>query len=124
MLDEAAGQDPDSVLEARLDRGERIPGFGHAIYRRRDPRLEPLLRAVRRLPDPAQRMATVDALLLAAGTRLARHPNVDVGLGALTYGAGLPADAPLFAIARIAGWTAHRIEELAERPIRYRGLGR
>ena len=36
--------------------------------------------------------------------------------------AELPRDCPIFAVARIAGWAAHYDEELAERPVRYRGL--
>ena len=53
-----------------------------------------------------------------------RRPNVDLGLGALSFVGDLPADVPLFATARIAGFAAHLIEELQERPLRYRGLAR
>jgi citrate synthase len=59
-----------------------------------------------------------------AGVRLTRPPNIDLGLGALAFIADLPPDVPLFAIARIAGFAAHLTEELAERPLRYRGLAR
>jgi len=116
--------DTHAVLADRLDRSERIPGFGHAVYRQRDPRVDPLLHAVRQLPDHDGRIPVIEALLDVAGARLTHHPNVDLGLGALTYVAQLPHDAPLFPIARIAGLTAHRIEELDERPLRFRGLSR
>ena len=53
-----------------------------------------------------------------------RQPNVDLGVGALLFVGGLPADVPLFAVARIAGFAAHLDEELQERPLRYRGLAR
>ncbi len=46
------------------------------------------------------------------------------GVGALAFVGGLPADVPLFAVARIAGFAAHLDEELQERPLRYRGLAR
>jgi citrate synthase len=49
-------------------------------------------------------------------------PNVDLALAALTWVTGMPADAgvTLFTVARVAGWTAHYLEELTERPLRFR----
>jgi citrate synthase len=79
---------------------------------------------VRALPDPHQRIDVVDDLLAETGGRLTRRPNVDLGLGALTFVAGLPADVEPFAVARLAGFAAHLQEELEERPLRYRGLAR
>jgi citrate synthase len=64
----------------------------------------------------------VDAVVAAAGERMAHQPNVDLALGALTWLAGLDADVPIFAVARIAGWGAHHAEELTERPVRFRGV--
>ena len=55
---------------------------------------------------------------------MTKRPNVDLGLGALTFVAGLPGDIPLFAVARIAGFAAHLQEEMRERPVRYRGIAR
>ena len=69
-------------------------------------------------------LPAVNELLDVSGALVSQHPNVDLSLGALTYVAGLPADVPLFAIARLAGWTAHYLEELEERPLRFRGLAR
>jgi len=110
------------VVARRLNAGERIPGFGHKIYKGDDPRLVPLLEAVATLPDPHGRAAVLDELLREAGARLVQRPNIDLGLGALAYIGRLPADVPLFAVARIAGFAAHLIEERAERPLRYRGI--
>jgi citrate synthase len=53
---------------------------------------------------------------------MTKHPNVELGLGALTFVAGLPADVEVFPVARLAGFAAHLQEELAERPGRYRGV--
>jgi len=105
-------------------RGERLPGFGHSVYRRGDPRFEPLLGAVRRIPAPAERLRIVDEVIAEAGRSIGHLPNIDLALGALYHVADLPADAPVFAVARVAGWAAHYDEELGERPVRFRGLSR
>lgn len=110
------------VLHRLRSDGRRVPGFGHKIYRNRDPRFELLLDRVRAVPDRLGRMSVVDDTVAAAAPLVSRAPNVDLALGALSYVAGLPADIPLFAIARIAGWTAHHLEELEAPPVRFRGL--
>jgi citrate synthase len=48
--------------------------------------------------------------------------NVDLALAAVTWATGMPTDAgrTIFTIARVAGWTAHYLEELRERPLRFR----
>lgn len=112
------------AVAAVLRAGRRLPGFGHAVYRTADPRLGPLLDAVRDLPDRDGPLGAVDALLAESGRVLGKVPNVDLGLGALLHVGGLPDDAPIFAVARIAGWAAHHAEEATERPARYRGITR
>ena len=49
-------------------------------------------------------------------------PNVDLALAAMALATGMPPDAgrTIFTVARVAGWTAHYVEELDERPLRYR----
>jgi citrate synthase len=112
------------VLDELRAARQRIAGFGHKIYRQRDPRFDLLLGKVRQLPDPQRRLPIVESLLVEAGASVPQHPNIDLALGALHFVGGFPADTPLFAIARTAGWTAHYLEELDERPVRYRGLAR
>jgi citrate synthase len=124
LLVECEEYGASTAVDRRLRARERLPGFGHRIYRGEDPRLRPLLEAVSLLPDPKGRRDVVDDLLIEAGIRLTRQANVDLGLGALCYVAELPADAPLFAVARLAGFAAHFDEELGERPLRYRGMAR
>ena len=54
-----------------------------------------------------------------------RRPNVDLGARrAACSSPGCRPTTPLFAVARIAGFAAHLAEELAERPVRYRGIAR
>ena len=49
-------------------------------------------------------------------------PNCDLALAALSWGTGMPPDTgrTIFAVARVAGWCAHYLEELTERPLRFR----
>jgi citrate synthase len=124
LLVECEREGADAVVRRRLQARERLPGYGHKIYVGDDPRLAPLLELVRALPDPDQRIDVVDDLLAETGVRITKRPNVDLGLGALTFVAGLPADIEPFAVARLAGFAAHLQEELEERPLRYRGLAR
>lgn len=122
LLDESSSIGARQAVDRVFAAGQRLPGFGHSVYRNGDPRLAPLLEAVRALPDSEARMHVVEDLLVEAGRRLGHLPNVDLGLGALAFVAGLPRDASLFAVARIAGWAAHYDEEKSERPVRYRGI--
>jgi citrate synthase len=124
LLVECEQRGAANVVAERLRERERLPGFGHKIYKGEDPRLAPLLEAVALLPDPHGRADVVHDLLTEAGARLTRRPNIDLGLGAFAFIADLPADVPVFAVARLAGFAAHLAEELTERPLRYRGLAR
>ncbi|HEY2429683.1 MAG TPA: citrate/2-methylcitrate synthase, partial [Acidimicrobiales bacterium] len=116
-----AGRAP-RVLGERLRRGERVPGLGHQVYRRVDPRAGALLGALRRLRLPARRWAVVEAVLAVVDERLPLVVNVDFALGAMVFAAGMDPDAAeaMFSIARTAGWLAHAIEEYGEAPVRFR----
>ncbi len=95
-----------------LAQGRIIPGFGHKLYPRGDPRSAALL--LRLEPDP---------LLLDLGTAVREAigavPNIDFALLALTRQLDLPPDAPfrLFATARAVGWAAHAIEQAQTRSV-------
>ncbi len=119
MLDEIG--DPaaiDGWLAARLASGERLMGFGHRVYQVRDPRADVLKAAVRRLSGGRLAFAEqVEARALAA---LARHKtkrslqtNVEFYTALLLDAIGLPRTlfTPVFAIGRVAGWTAHILEQ-------------
>ncbi len=68
-----------------------------------------------------QRAVLHDVIALAAAHDVPL-PNCDLALAALSWGTGMPADSgrTIFAVARVAGWAAHYMEELAERPLRFR----
>ncbi len=127
MLDEI-GQ-PENArawLEAALDRGDRLMGFGHRIYRVRDPRADALKAAVARLGHGAERLpgrlAFAEAVEAAALAILkARKPdrplqtNVELYTALLLEALALPPAAftGVFAMGRVAGWIAHAREQAA-----------
>lgn len=98
-----------------------LPGFGHSVYKHGDPRVPPLLDCFARLARPDQR-ELVAALIELARDHDVPAPNVDLAIAAVAWATGMPTDAgrTIFTIARVAGWTAHYLEELAERPLRFR----
>ncbi len=112
---------PERALDDTLRWQARLPGFGHPVYRGDDPRFTVLKTMVDELWSPERRRA-LDALLALAAQRAIPGPNVDLALGALLRAAAMAEDAgrTIFTIARVAGWTAHYLEELEERPVRYR----
>ncbi|WP_344610224.1 citrate/2-methylcitrate synthase [Dactylosporangium salmoneum] len=109
------------AMGERLRRGERIPGFGHAVYRSGDARGEALLERVRAAVPGHPRLAVAEAVLDEAGRRRLPAVNVDLPLGLLTHLAGMPRGAgeAIFAISRTTGWLAHAMEEYAS-PTRLR----
>lgn len=107
-------------ITGELAAGRRLMGFGHRIYRVRDPRAEVLKRAVRTLSSP--RIALAEQVEQAALTALARHrpdrpleTNVEFYTALLLDAVGLSRDlfTPVFAMGRVAGWTAHVMEQEA-----------
>jgi citrate synthase len=107
----------DDVLRER----GMVPGFGHTVYTSGDPRYEALMELAAPLLDGYRRALVHEVAELAAAHDVPL-PNCDLALAALSWGTGMPPDAgrTLFAVARVAGWTAHYLEELAERPLRFR----
>jgi citrate synthase len=136
MLDEVeASGDAERWVSEALDRGERLMGFGHRIYRAEDPRARVLRRTSRELGSP--RVEVAEALEKAALSELqARKPdrvlatNVEFWSAVVLDTAGVSPDlfTPLFTCARVAGWSAHILEQKREgkliRPTaRYVGQG-
>jgi len=106
-----------SVLRERLARGERIPGFGHPLYRDGDPRADAMLALANQFTASHGRANQRLSRLLAVVTAMRRagHPpaNFDIGLVAVCSALSLPEGAPaaIFAIGRCAGWVAHILEQ-------------
>ncbi len=117
LADVAAAGDPAPVIDRTLRRGGRLPGLGHPLYPDGDPRAVTLLDLLGRGFARAPRLRQVEALLAATGARGFPPPNVDLALAAVTHVLDLPRGTGelCFALARIAGWVAHALEEY-ERP--------
>jgi citrate synthase len=115
----------EAVLRGKLDRGERLMGFGHRVYRVRDPRADVLAAAAERfyrrggdqgLYDLARSVeATALRLLRERKPDRPLDTNVEFYTALLLHGLGFPTGlfTPIFAVGRVAGWTAHALEQLA-----------
>jgi citrate synthase len=125
----AANAEP--FMRAKLDRGERLMGFGHRVYKVRDPRADVLSAAAEalfaadgdtELYELAREVERVALRLLdeyKPGRNL--RTNVEFFTALVLQGLGIPVDlfTPTFAVSRVAGWTAHCLEQLgANRIIR------
>ena len=109
----------ESWLRSALAVGQRLMGFGHRVYKTEDPRAEEL-RELARLVDPqefvlARRVEEIAIALLEEqkpGRRL--YTNVEFYSAVLLSSVGLPGDlfTPTFAVSRVAGWTAHILEQV------------
>lgn len=125
LADLAGDDDPLALISRSQRQWGHIPGFGHTVYRRVDPRylvLHELVaetwRGDRRLDDFLTYRNTVARRTEAA-------PNIDLALGLLTYLADMVPEAGevIFAVSRAAGWLGHALEEYDEKPLRLRPKG-
>ena len=119
MLDDlAASGDADAYVRSMLDRGERIMGFGHRVYRAEDPRARVLRAAARDLNSPRLQVAESleRAALAALREKSPERPletNVEFWAAVVLDIAKIPpAMYPaMFGCARVAGWSAHIVEQ-------------
>ncbi|HSR25732.1 MAG TPA: citrate synthase [Candidatus Eisenbacteria bacterium] len=117
LADVAGPERAASAIGERLRRGERLPGFGHRLYPRGDPRAPVLLELLRRCWRGHRKLAAIEAVLAATGERGLPAPNIDFTLAALAHLAGMRrgASEAIFGVARSAGWLAHAMEEYERR---------
>lgn len=121
MLDEIqASGDVDGWIARKLDSGGRLMGFGHRVFRHRDPRADLLRAALRRLDPRSARLDFVmDVERRAVAALQRRKPgrrveaNIEMDAALLLDAIGLPREAftPVFAVARCAAWLAHAMEQ-------------
>ncbi len=124
----------ESWVKERLSQGKKIMGMGHAVYKTFDPRAEVLRELSRRLSEKTGEPwynitkkieeITEEEMKKIKGSDI--FPNVDLYSASAYYMLKIPVDlnTPIFAISRVAGWTAHIIEEkfaeAAPKPMLYR----
>jgi citrate synthase len=114
-----------AVIRDLLRRGERVPGFGHFVYRGGDPRAALLLELIRTAAPRSRSLAVADAVQAEVSGRSLPGPNIDFAIAVLARVAGMTdgAGEAIFAVARTAGWTAHAMEEYVRAtPLRPRAV--
>jgi 2-methylcitrate synthase len=108
----------EEIIKAKLARKEKIPGFGHRVYRTEDPRATHLRRMSRELGERAgkarwfERSQQIENVVKSSKKL---NANVDFYSASTYYVLGIPIDlfTPVFAVSRISGWTAHILEQYA-----------
>ena len=105
-------EDVPRVVAELLRRGEKVPGFGHFVYRGGDPRAILLLDLVRRVAPKSRQLAVADAVFAEVRHKSLPEPNIDFAIATLVRVAGMVRGAgeAIFAVARTAGWIAHALE--------------
>jgi citrate synthase len=113
----------ETFLRRKIEGGEKLMGFGHRVYKVRDPRADVLARAAERMFTRAGDMSlyTLARAVEATALRLLEEykpgrrlqTNVEFYTALLLHGLGLevPLFTPTFAISRVSGWIAHALEQ-------------
>ena len=121
-------------IKESIERGGRIMGMGHAVYRTYDPRAQVLKELSRKLAiktkepwfDITEKIETSTISEMKSQKNIDIYPNVDLYSASIYYMLKIPVDlnTPIFAISRVVGWAAHIIEEkfaeAAPKPALYR----
>jgi citrate synthase len=116
--EDATDQKIDETIRAKLGRKEKIPGFGHRVYKTEDPRATHLRKMSQELGEKSGslkwfRISQRIEGLVKSEKQL--NANVDFYSASTYYALGIPPElfTPVFAVSRIAGWTAHVLEQYA-----------
>ncbi|MEM9728794.1 MAG: citrate synthase [Myxococcota bacterium] len=122
-LESIADRSPQAIrrwAEDRLARKEKVMGFGHRVYKVKDPRATILQGLATQLfekfgatPDYDLAVELERQMTELVGNK-GIYPNVDFYSGIVYQKLGIPTDlfTPIFAISRVAGWLAHLLEQL------------
>ena len=116
--EDAPGERVDEFVRAKLARKEKIPGFGHRVYRTEDPRATHLRRMSKEIGEKAGNtkwfeMSQRIERIVTGEKKL--YPNVDFYSASTYHMLGIAIDlfTPIFAVSRISGWSAHVLEQYA-----------
>lgn len=122
VLEIGAAGNVEGWVRGALARKQKIMGFGHRVYKTKDPRaviLERMAQEVGNRSGNTRWYAITRAIEETVRKEKGLYPNVDLYSGAVYTVMGIPTDlfTPVFAVSRIAGWTAHILEQLANNRI-------
>jgi citrate synthase len=110
----AAGDPADvpRVVADLLRRGEKVPGFGHVVYKSGDPRAAVVTELIREAAPRSPYLAIADAVAAEVARKSLPGPNIDFAVATLARSGGMVRGAgeAIFAVARTAGWLAHALE--------------
>jgi citrate synthase len=116
LMDIGSDEDIDQEIRGRLDRKERIMGFGHRVYKTYDPRAVILKRYSRSLAERSDEphwFAMSEHIEKAVMDEKGLYPNVDFYSASTYHYLGIETGlfTPIFAMSRVVGWAAHVIEQ-------------
>ncbi|MGZ5306160.1 MAG: citrate/2-methylcitrate synthase [Actinomycetota bacterium] len=123
MLEEIGSPDrAEAYVHDRLERREKIMGFGHAVYTVIDPRakvLKQLSQETAERHDDLLWYEISEAIEKTVMEQKGLYPNVDFYAASVYHVLGIPTDlmTPIFAAARMAGWTAHVREQYKDNKV-------
>ncbi len=112
----------EPYIRGLFEQKRKVPGFGHRVYKVEDPRARILRRLSRQIAEKTDGLIwfeiseRVDALVAQLRGTKEIYPNVDFYSASLLHNLGISTDlmTPMFACSRIAGWTAHVIEQQSD----------
>ena len=115
-------ENAEAYVRDRLERREKIFGFGHAVYKTFDPRatvLKELSKEACARAGKSKIHEIAEAIEETTFEQRGLYPNVDFYAAAVFHVLGVPTDlmTPVFAAARMAGWTAHVREQYADNKV-------
>jgi citrate synthase len=116
LLEIGSVENVEAWVKSKLEKKEKIAGFGHRVYRTEDPRAAHLREMSRRLGERTGEMKWYEIsrkLEEVVKRERGLNVNVDFYSASTYYALGIPTDlyTPIFACSRIAGWTAHVLEQ-------------
>ncbi|MCH2138231.1 MAG: hypothetical protein MK074_04190 [Phycisphaerales bacterium] len=117
-----AVDDVEDFVMGRLSRKEKVPGFGHRVYKAYDPRATFLKTFAKAIADETgnealyERSRAIEEVMAREVGAKGIHPNVDFYSATTYFSMGLSIDlfTPVFALSRNAGWAAHAMERRAD----------
>jgi citrate synthase len=115
-------EDAEKMVHDRLAKKEKIPGFGHRVYKAYDPRASHLKGLAKQLAQDTGNMALyekstrIEKAMEQAVAAKGIYPNVDFYSATTYHCIGLPLDlfTPMFVVGRIGGWSGHVLEQLGD----------